>query len=493
MEQNRKEAAKFTCYFCNKIIEKETAVGHTAMCGNVLIPCPNNCGSYIPRVGLKKHQGECVNRTTKSPQRIPNPNENYMRNPQSSSQTSASLGRNGMTRSDPRLLEDIHKLSKKLSDLEGIYKYVQNNSKSPVPNQNLDTLKNNLIQLNLDMEKLKYQSKLAFDWRNSTETALNNIKQSLSSVNNTRRETESQFAGLQNRLTMLEKMLDQLNYLKDSFYREQAYNRQVDMNAEQNFADLKSHFAQENVLTLAILNDLKDTTGILQEEVQRTKNTLEEQSAKFTNVIFDLRAASQIASEATEKLEIHDREFAEMRKDLNQLKLDMEILEGLSSSNDTACRPGRLLWKVTDVETKMMKAKEFGSVAKSPVFYTHDYGYRIRILMYMNGLKKWKDRYALLCIHVLRGDYDMLLRWPCHIEGTVTIRNLEDIDKAKQFSKYITAKRHSGDEESEEPQESSSSFIFIPHSTLMKASHVKDDTLFIDVKIQQNGKLETSL
>lgn len=63
----------------------------------------------------------------------------------------------------------------------------------------------------------------------------------------------------------------------------------------------------------------------------------------------------------------------------------------------------------------------------------------------------------------------------------------------RPFSKYITAKRQEGDEENEEPQESSSTFIFIPHSTLLKPNFVKEDTLFIEIKILQNTKQETSL
>nr|XP_023013379.1 TNF receptor-associated factor 5 [Leptinotarsa decemlineata] len=487
MEQNRKESQKFTCYFCNKTIENETATGHTAVCGNVLVPCPNKCGSYIRRLDLRKHDRECVNRTMKSPPRFFKSNEYALIDGPNVTQVTSSLGRNGMTKTDSRVQEEIHKLSRKLSDLE------IHVAKSQVTNQTYETLKNNLMQQNLDLEKLKYQSKLSFDWKNNTEIALNNIKQSLSSIQHSKRETDSNVAGLQNRLGILERMLDQVNYLKDSFFREQAFNRQVDANFEQNINDVKSHFSQENALTLAILNDVKDTTETFREEISKLKNGLDEHTAKFTNIIFDLRAASQIASEALEKLEIHERECQEMKKELNQLKLDVEILEGLSCSNELTSRPGRLLWKVTDVETKMMKAKEFGSVAKSPIFYSHDYDYRIRVLMYMNGLKKWKDRYALLCIHVLKGEYDMLLRWPCHIEGTITIRDLKDLDKPKPFSKYINAKRHAGDEESEEPQESSSSYIFIPHSTLLKSGHLQEDTLFIDVKIQQNGKQETSL
>lgn len=56
--------------------------------------------------------------------------------------------------------------------------------------------------------------------------------------------------------------------------------------------------------------------------------------------------------------------------------------------------------------------------------------------MYLNGLKKWKDRYALLCIHVLKGEYDMLLKWPCHIEGTIILRDLENVEKVHlQFTR----------------------------------------------------------
>lgn len=54
--------------------------------------------------------------------------------------------------------------------------------------------------------------------------------------------------------------------------------------------------------------------------------------------------------------------------------------------------------------------------------------------MYINGMKKWKDRYCLLCIHVLKGEYDMLLKWPCNIEGSVTLRNVESLDQVHFFA-----------------------------------------------------------
>lgn len=65
--------------------------------------------------------------------------------------------------------------------------------------------------------------------------------------------------------------------------------------------------------------------------------------------------------------------------------------------------------------------------------------------------------------------------------------------QAKQFTKTITAKREFGDEEDDEPQESSSTYIFIPHSTLLSKQYRRDNTIFLDINIQKNNKLETSL
>lgn len=63
--------------------------------------------------------------------------------------------------------------------------------------------------------------------------------------------------------------------------------------------------------------------------------------------------------------------------------------------------------------------------------------------------------------------------------------------QSKNFSKCIVAKRQKGDEESEEPQESSFTYIFIPHSTLIKNQYLKNDEIFIEIKIDQNWKLTT--
>ncbi|VEN61633.1 unnamed protein product, partial [Callosobruchus maculatus] len=470
--------------------------GHTAVCGNVLVPCPNKCGAYIPRIELKKHNRECINRTTRSSPRLP-VNDHVTYEDVYDVPATRSLERhyNGYQKPETRLQEDISKLSKRLADIERRCAQ-QSHQNSQLPNvlQSCDAMKNNLMQHSLDIEKLRYHHKSFSDWRNNLEVQLNNLKQAAAMMQNAKKETDLHFMTLQDRIILLEKLQIEFSYMRDSFIQEQNYTRQMGKNVEQEFKDLKALFATENATSGALIDDQKRMIENLKHEIDDVKKTVDEQKAKLTNVVFDLRAASQIASEAVEKMEIQERDFAEAKKEISQIKLDLEILEGLSTSTEViAMKPGRLIWKITDFENKMIRAKEFSSVFKSPIFFTHDYGYKVRVLMYMNGIKKWKDRYTLLCIHVLKGEYDMLLKWPCHIEATITVRDLEDVEKGKSISKFITAKRQCGDEESEEPQESSSSYIFIPHATLMKPNYVKENTMFIDIKIQKHSKLETNL
>lgn len=49
-----------------------------------------------------------------------------------------------------------------------------------------------------------------------------------------------------------------------------------------------------------------------------------------------------------------------------------------------------------------------------------------QLLLYLDGLKKWKGRHALAAIHVLKGEYDLLQKWPCYIEGNIILHDLLD-------------------------------------------------------------------
>lgn len=122
----------------------------------------------------------------------------------------------------------------------------------------------------------------------------------------------------------------------------------------------------------------------------------------------------------------------------------------------------------------------------------------------MDGLKKWKGRHALIGVHVLKGEYDLLQKWPCQIEGNIIVHDLLDrinvslkhfmhlhllqfqinnFQQPRIISKHIVAKRLYGDEENVEPDVNSSQYVFISHSALLKERYIREDNLFIEMKV----------
>lgn len=60
------------------------------------------------------------------------------------------------------------------------------------------------------------------------------------------------------------------------------------------------------------------------------------------------------------------------------------------------------------------------------------------------------------------------------------------------ISKHIVAKRLYGDEENEEPDENSSQYVFIPHSALLKERYIREDSLFVEMKVTPKVSFEST-
>ncbi|RZB77495.1 TNF receptor-associated factor 3, partial [Asbolus verrucosus] len=439
--------------------------GHTSVCGNVLMPCPYKCGAYVPRVDIQQHKKECVNRTGRSMTRLTTRTdclESYDDGPLST--TSLDRKPNGPSKDlYEKLQKDFQKLSARLANFELASASTASRDSWKTP------------QEQQDIDRVKYQNQLLLEWKKVVDFKLETLKQLIKSWENSKHEYEFQWMGLQQKFMVLDKLQMDINLCRDTFLKEQNYNRQANLEFAKNLDAFKDLFDQENATVSALWSEQKRAIEDIRKDVDYIKQLIEEQKAKHTSVVFDIKTISQIASETSEKLEIQEREFAKFRQQFDQLKLDLEILENLAAGETKSTNP----------------ARDSNTVLRSPIFYTHDFGYKIRVLAYLDGLKKWKGRYALISVHVLKGEFDPLLKWPCHIEGTVTLRDLENLENPKNFSKRVVAKRQTGDEENEEPQESSFSYIFIPHATLMKSQFLKEDAVYLEIRIEQNRKLLT--
>ncbi|XP_050303619.1 LOW QUALITY PROTEIN: TNF receptor-associated factor 5 [Anthonomus grandis grandis] len=469
----------FTCYFCNKLIENESQIGHSTLCSKVLIPCPHKCGSYIERVNLPKHITECRMNIGKS-----------VSNQQNTSTTETnSLDRRANSEKQ-KIQNEIVNLRRRFSELESKLATSSGSSPSVTLDTQLEEVKDTLRKHGLSLEKFNFFNGYVINWKKSVDSQMTAINDRLKTIDAIKQELTNQWTYVREKLQPLQNMHLDITMLKESLYQENVRCKNGEFNLNSKIDELRTALVQHEITLRRPKKFSKQIFEKNLKEFQRIRQDVDEQKAKLAGFVFDLRSVSQISSEAEEKVEIMEREFGLLRQEVNQTKVNLEILEETNYIQNASHE--RLIWRVTEVESKLKRAKENDIVLKGPVFYTHRYGYKIRVLLYLNGLQKWKDRYALACIHVLKGEYDPLLAWPCAIDASITLRSL---NADKSVTKFIKTKKSSGDEEEDEPQESSQSYIFIPHSVLFKENFVKNDTFFLDISIRNSEifRQETNL
>lgn len=499
MDTQNNKPRPFKCYFCSKTIDNDTEYGHMSTCGSVLEPCVNKCGSYVPRNMKGKHLRECKNKRSRSTNRLNRLSvgnddyDNQNANDSRPAYNTATIAKNFST-SDNALSElryKIYSMEQFCQQLSQTMLLIQTHQQDT--NQKNENTK---MQLKMLFEKLQYQVKTFFEWKRSIEIHIEKVKHDVDTFATFQRETLSKLHNLNILQEATQKIHTDVKLARVDFQKDHLNHHELISNLQHNLNEFKDYFAQENAVIGALWNDSRIDADKIKSELNVMSKALEESKTKNTSIVFDLRAASQISSENADKLDIQERTMGMLQKEIAQLKLDVGMLDNESSFTGTANFLGRLLWKISNFSEKMESAKQNDTMLRSPVFYTHPYGYRIRVQIFLNGIKKWKGRHMIACLHVLKGDYDLLLKWPCCIEGTLILKDLYNPVNPTNFSKYISAKRYVGDEDNEEPQESSTQYIFVPHTTLLKQNFIKEDTLFIEIKIvSSNNKVrdETEL
>ncbi|XP_031351931.1 TNF receptor-associated factor 4 isoform X2 [Photinus pyralis] len=149
---------------------------------------------------------------------------------------------------------------------------------------------------------------------------------------------------------------------------------------------------------------------------------------------------------------------------------------------------GTLIWKVSDFSAKMSEAKtKEGMELVSPPFYTSQYGYKLQASLFPNGNGAGENSHISIYIKILPGEYDALLRWPFAHSVSFTLFDQSMCpEKAcnimESFIPDPTWKNFQ--RPSIEPDSLGFGFPrFVSHDILKKRNFVRDDTLFIRVKV----------
>ena len=198
-----------------------------------------------------------------------------------------------------------------------------------------------------------------------------------------------------------------------------------------------------------------------------------------------------------------------LQKQMEQLTVDLQELDGQQDEridllcdkldelegrvNDlqqevNASRNGKLIWKISDFDNAMKKAKNDEEIAIfSSTIYTGRCGYKLRAVAYPNGIASGKGTHLSLYILIEKGEFDALLKWPF---------------KQKVFFTLLgQSKKSSSDAHKTEEllgDRNSTSFLrpendanpgwgfpkFITFDILKSGSYLKDGCIFIKIEVE---------
>ena len=153
---------------------------------------------------------------------------------------------------------------------------------------------------------------------------------------------------------------------------------------------------------------------------------------------------------------------------------------------------GVLIWPING----FMKKRHDAIIGKtvslySPVFYTGHHGYKLRVRIYLNGDGLGKGTHISLFFVVCKGRYDALLSWPFRQKVTMMILDQDNIEHVVD-SFRPDPHSSSFQKPKNEMNVASGCPFFMPLAHLDTRSYVRDDKMFVMVKVEPKVAEETS-
>lgn len=148
---------------------------------------------------------------------------------------------------------------------------------------------------------------------------------------------------------------------------------------------------------------------------------------------------------------------------------------------------GVLVWKIKDLKARMSDSKNAGVELVSAPFYTSQYGYKVQASLFLNGNGGGEESHMSVYIKLLPGEYDSILRWP--FRHTVSFTLLDQADQRSQACNIVESfipdpNWNNFQRPSKQPDQLGFGFPkFVPHEMLHSRNYVRDDCLFIKIRV----------
>ncbi|XP_042909927.1 TNF receptor-associated factor 4 isoform X2 [Parasteatoda tepidariorum] len=157
--------------------------------------------------------------------------------------------------------------------------------------------------------------------------------------------------------------------------------------------------------------------------------------------------------------------------------------------NLTLNTSGTMLWKITDYTRRLGEARDGYELVSSP-FYTSQHGYKLMASLFLNGNGTGEGTHLSVYIKILPGEYDALLPWPFSHTVTFVLYDQSPTQETacnivESFVPDPTWKNFQ--QPSKEPDALGFGFPrFVSHEILKKKNYIKDDVMFIKVRVDGN-------
>jgi hypothetical protein len=212
-------------------------------------------------------------------------------------------------------------------------------------------------------------------------------------------------------------------------------------------------------------NDVDEFRKFLSSENVMISGLWAEQLAEVRNLTARIESINQVS-------EAKSKETAQMKQCIKEC--DESITRQARGNAFLAL--GHIVWRISDFEAKMNDAKENDTVLHSPVFYSSEYGYKLRVELRLNGMGQWTGRHMTASLQVLEGEWDPLLQWPFNQRVTLTLRDQNSPpDKVNSLVKNLV--------EGKEKEVPAGLHVFIPHTTLQQHNYVCNNIMYIEVTV----------
>lgn len=455
------------CYFCNEFLEERYLPEHVKHCGAVLEECPNKCGVYVPRRNMRTHERSCIKVI--------------------SSKRCVSEYNKAMDQGDSLWKGKVLSI---LTLLRGAIDEASKERKrlSETMSKNLTVLHRK--QEALDMMRLNTIESIEETRRNNVtlDQRLNVLESSCDKME-------------QRTCVSFQKISEQLRLLQTGLDDEQRKHERSFDDWAKDLSDLKTFVAKESILVSGIwqeqlkrIHDLKLELEMRCKDSKDLVKRYEELSDRVVSTDKEIRELFQATTEQRKDIKAIRFQAKENLKYVEELIKDSSSKINTLEDNDRECKcclrelepfstNGRLLWRIDRYKEKINEAKERDCPIYSPIFLNKDYGYTLRMKLFLNGIGQWKDRHVIGCLNVENGKWDPLLDWPCILRATVILKDQEN--PANDLRKIVKSVRREKNDTRDKPDNESGLYMFIPHTTLARYSgYTKNDVMFFEIQVK---------